>query len=220
VQDDPGGMDALLALGVKALPVVAVGEKFVIAQSLADVARLIGIDYDAGPELTPDELVRKLDAVLAAAARLVRQLPPERLPDDVKGRARSLRQLSYHIFRIVEAFLDVTIERGARLELDHLNAPVPDAMRSTGAIAEYGEGVRRRLAAWWAGEADRTLARTAEVYWGEQPLRDVLERTAWHPAQHVRQIASLLEEWGIAPDGPPTAEDLDGLPMPSQVWDA
>jgi len=212
-------MEALLRLGARSVPVVAVGERFVFAQSLADVAELIGIGYDATPQLSPDELVGRLDQVLAAAARLVRQIPADALEQDMRDRKRSLRQLSYHIFRIVEAFLDVTIEAGETLELDHLNATVPDDMRTTDQIAEYGEGVRGRLRAWWDKETDRSCARTVPVYWGDQPLHHVLERTTWHPAQHVRQVTALLEETGIAPDGPLTADDLAGLPLPQQVWD-
>lgn len=212
-------MDALLRLGVRSVPVVAVGEKFVFAQSLADVAELIGIAYDATPNLSPDDLVQRLDTVLAAAARLVRQIPAEKLPEDVRGRKRSLRQLSYHVFCIAEAFLKVTIEAGETLELDHINATVPDDMQTTDQIADYGDGVRRRLAAWWDGETDRACARTVPVYWGEQPLHHVLERTTWHPAQHVRQIAALLDEAGIVPDGPLSTADLADLPLPEQVWD-
>jgi len=212
-------MDALLRLGVRSVPVVAVGDKFVFAQSLADVAELIGVDYDATPDLSPDELVQRLDTVLATAARLVRQIPADALEKDVRGRRRSLRQLSYHIFRIAEAFLEVTIEVGETLELDHINAAAPGDMRTTEQISDYGDGLRRRLAAWWDGETDRACARTVPVYWGAQKLHHVLERTTWHPAQHVRQITSLLEEAGIAPDGALTAADLAGLPLPEQVWD-
>lgn len=212
-------MKALLDLGVRSVPVVAVGEKFVFAQSLADVAGLIGIDYDATPELSPDELVRRLDTVLAAAARLVRQLPPDRLGEDMRGRKRSLRQLSYHIFRIAEAFLEATIEAGETLTLDHLNATIPDDMQSTAEIADYGAAVRRRLRDWWDDETDRACMRTASTYWGAHPLHHVLERTTWHPAQHVRQIAAWLDEAGIAPDGPLSAADLAGLPLPEKVFD-
>ena len=212
-------MKALLGLGVRSVPVVAVGEKFVIAQSLADVAELIGIAYDATPELSPDELVHRLDTVLTAAARLVRQLPPDRLGEDMRGRKRSLRQLAYHIFRIAEAFLEATIEAGETLTLDHLNATVPDTMQSTAEIADYGAAVRRRLSGWWDNEAERACTRTVSTYWGAHPLHHVLERTTWHPAQHVRQIAAWLEEAGIAPDGALTAADLAGLPVPEKVWD-
>lgn len=212
-------MAALLRLGARSVPVVAVGEKFVIAQSLSDVAKLIGIEHDSTPALSPDELVRRLDNVLAAAIRLTRQIPEHALGRDVGNRKRSFRQFGYHIFRIVEAFLEDTIERGETLLLEHLNADAPDDIRDADDIAAYGEAVRRRLNDWWSAEPDRAAARTVPTYWGDQDLHQVLERTAWHPAQHVRQLAAQLPEIGVQPDGPLTAAELAGLPLPEKVWD-
>lgn len=212
-------MAALLRLGARSVPVVAVGDRFVIAQSLSDVAELIGIEHDSTPALSPDELVRRLDTVLTAAIRLARQIPQDALGRDVGNRKRSYRQFGYHIFRIVEAFLDDTIELGETLELEHLNADAPDGIRTGADIAAYGENVRRRLNDWWSAEPDRDCARIVPTYWGEQDLHRVLERTAWHPAQHVRQLAAQLPEFGVEPNGPLAAADLAGLPLPEKVWD-
>jgi hypothetical protein len=212
-------MDALHRLGAKSVPVVAIGEKFVFAQSLADVAGLLGLQHDATPQLSPDALVQRLDGVLAAAARLVRQLPADVLETDVRNRARSHRELGYHIFRLVEAFIDVAVATNPSLERTHLNQPAPDGMRSTDEIAAYGEEVRRLLAAWWRDEPDRGATRTIATYYGPQPLHHVLERITWHPAQHVRQIAMLLEDMDIPPDRPLGEAELAGLPLPEKVWD-
>jgi uncharacterized damage-inducible protein DinB len=212
-------MAALQSLGARSVPVVAVGDDFVFAQSLSDVAELLGIDYDSTPELSPDELVDRLDGVLAAAMRLVAQIPAEALGDDVMNRARSYRQLSFHIFEIVEAFLERTVKQGVTLELEHLNADAPDDIQTTADITAHGAAVRARLNAWWTSESDRDCRRIVRTYWGDQPLHHVLERTAWHPAQHVRQLAMLLPEFGITPDRPLTDLDLSGLPLPEKVWD-
>ena len=50
-------------------------------------------------------------------------------------------------------------------------------------------------------------------------MREVLDRTTWHAAQHVRQTMMILEQLGITPDTPLTADDLAGLPLPEKVWD-
>jgi hypothetical protein len=50
-------------------------------------------------------------------------------------------------------------------------------------------------------------------------MHEVLERTAWHCAQHTRQLMMLLEMLDIAPNGPLTPADLAGLPLPEKVWD-
>jgi hypothetical protein len=58
-----------------------------------------------------------------------------------------------------------------------------------------------------------------QTYYGEQPLHHVMERCTWHSAQHARQIIAVLERYGIAPDGPLTADDYAGLPMPAGLWE-
>jgi hypothetical protein len=54
---------------------------------------------------------------------------------------------------------------------------------------------------------------------GIQPMQLLFERTAWHSAQHVRQLMALLERYGIAPDRPLTKEDFAGLPLPERLWE-
>ena len=206
-------------LGADSVPVVALGERFVYGQSKAAVAEFLGLEYDETPQLAPDELVRRLDLVLATAQRLVSQLPAAHLDEDVLDRKRSYRQLSYHIFRIPEVFLDITIDAGGTIQRDDWNSPVPGDMTTMDDIVAFGGEMRSRLGRWWAEETDRDCARTVPTYWGDTTLHLVLERMTWHPAQHVRQIAMLLERFGIAPDGPLTPDDLDGLPLPEKVWD-
>jgi hypothetical protein len=109
--------------------------------------------------------------------------------------------------------------RGRTLDYEMLVAPPPAEMRTTGDIAAYGEGVRRSVLAWWNTRDDKTCSEDVPTYYGTQPLHEVLERTTWHPCQHVRQLMSLLERLGIPPDRPLSAEDLAGLPLPEGVWD-
>ncbi len=86
-------------------------------------------------------------------------------------------------------------------------------------IAAWGMSVREELHDWWDAETDRALQRLVPTYYGQRTMHDVLERTAWHAAQHTRQVMLMLETYGIAPDGALTAEDLAGLPVPDEVWD-
>ena len=57
------------------------------------------------------------------------------------------------------------------------------------------------------------------TYFGGTTRHEMLERTVWHTAQHVRQVASLLERAGVAPDRPLGGEELRGLPLTDKVWD-
>jgi hypothetical protein len=211
------GFADLRRLGARSVPVVSRGDKFVFAQSIGDVVTFLGLDAAPGPELSPKELVERLDLVLSAALRYTLQMPATELETMQPNRPRSHKALLYHIFRIPDAFLEMT--RGGTLEYEMLVAPPPEDMRTTGDIAAYGEAVRRGILAWWNARGDQTCSERVPTYYGAQPLHEVLERTTWHPCQHVRQLMALLERQGIAPDRPLTAEDLSGLPLPAGVWD-
>ncbi len=217
VLEREGAMDELQRLGARSVPVVARGGGFVFAQSLRDVETFLGLDAEAGPELSPAELVERLDRVLAAAGRLALQMPAGELETEMPNRPRSYRALIHHIFRIPDAFLEMT--RGATLTYEMLTQPPPAEMVTTADLAAYGDDVRRRVAAWWQARGEATCAERVPTYYGAQPLHEVLERTTWHPCQHARQLASLLERLGIRPQAPLTADDLQGLPLPGTVWD-
>jgi len=101
-------MGLLHSLGATSVPVVSRGDRFVYAQSLTAVAGLLELDVSVGPELTMPELADKMEIVLSAAERLWRQMPNARLGDKLPNRDRSFRVLGHHIFRIPEAFLEMT----------------------------------------------------------------------------------------------------------------
>ena len=80
--------------------------------------------------------------------------------------------------------------------------------------------VQGRFAAWWARAGrSQDFAAPADVYYGKQTLHEFLERTTWHALQHTRQLALVVETLGLEPDLPFGAADMDGLPLPSHVWD-
>ncbi len=218
VLESEDGRAQLHRLGARSVPVVARGEAFVFAQSIRDVVAFLGLDAAPGPELSPPELVDRLDLILSAAGRYTLQMPAAEFATQLPNRPRSYRALLYHIFRIPDAFLEMT--RGRTLDYEMLVAPPPAELRTTADIAAYGEGVRRGVRAWWNARGDKTCSEPVPTYYGAQPLHEVLERTTWHPCQHARQLMSLLERLGIPPDGPLSAEDLAGLPLPEGVWDA
>jgi hypothetical protein len=217
VHDDAAGLAALRALGARSVPVLARGSRFVFAQSLREVAGFLGLADIGGPALAPAALVERLDLVLAAAARYLGQLPEARLGDELPGRKRSYRELLHHIFRIPEAFLEA-VEGGALTHESLVVGPGPEQQGIDG-LASYGRGVRARVAAWGKGIEGRDAEVPVPTYYGEQPLHEVLERTTWHAAQHVRQVMMVLDGLDIAPERPLTAADLAGLPLPEQVWD-
>ena len=214
----PQAMEELREMGVRTVPVVARGRDYVFAQALEDVSRFIGRKFTI-ERLPPEALVQKWLAVLGAAQRHVMQLPAARLGQRATpGRDRSIRDLAYHVYQVPEAFLEA-IERGVEDLTTVYNAPPPADVRTVQQIRSYGLEVSERLHRWWEKLPDKSCRRTVKTYYGERPLHELLERCAWHSAQHARQIIALLEGFGIAPEAPLTAEDYAGLPMPAGLWE-
>jgi hypothetical protein len=217
VLEDPTGLDELRRLGARSVPVLSRGDDYVFAQNIGHVVKFLGLNEATGPVLSPAQLIARLNLFLAAAQRLIPQMPDDRLDTEVPNRPRSYRVLGHHIFRIPETFLEVA--NGAPLVYERLTARPPATMRGTADIVAYGADVQRRLGAWWDAKADKSARDKVQTYYGEQLLHEYLERTTWHVGQHVRQWIMLLGMAGIAADRPPGDADFADLPMPSQVWD-
>lgn len=215
VHGNEAGWAELRRLGPQTVPVVSKGDRFVFGQVLDDVAEFLGIEL-APQRLPASELVSRLDQVLAAAERGVRRLPAESLGRKLPGRDRSYRQLGHHIFRIPEAFLEAA--RGAPLTADRVNRDPPADMTSAARIADYGRRVQDALRGWWAGRTDRDCTSEMDTYFGRKPMHLVLERTAWHSAQHTRQLEMVLGLLGIEDRRLLGPEVLSGLPLPDDVW--
>jgi hypothetical protein len=220
VLNDAGGRERLLALGVRTVPVVARGSQYVFGQNIDDVAEFVGMQGGAHTPLSPDRLIAKWLDVYRAAQRHIRQLPEERLHERViASRDRSIRILAHHVFRIGEAFLETVVE-GAEFTAQAANVPPEEGTFTRGEeIARYGDRVLVRLSRWGAALADRSCKEKVKTFFGMQPIHGLLERSTWHSAQHARQLAAVLERFGIEPDGRLTAEDLDGLPLPKGLWE-
>lgn len=214
VEATPGAKAELARLGIPAVPAVVVGARAAHGWNPRALAELVGVPYAERPRLAPGELARRLDRILEKAARAMRQVPREHLEMTHPGRDRSVRQLGYHVFRLSLACRDALRER--RLPKTWLDEPAPPELADGAAIAAYGERVRGEVAAWLArpGAADGEV----ETYYGPQTGHELLERTTWHAAQHVRQLHAFLGRMGLAPEAPLTEEDLRDLPLPADLW--
>ncbi len=202
------------------VPVVTRGDRFVFGQNLEDVAEFVGLEGTGHTPLPSAKLIEKWVNVLRAAQRFLRQLPSERLNERViANRNRSIRLMCHHIFRIGEAFLEAA-EDGVEYTIQLATVPPKDGTYTTGdEIERYGDAVIARLDQWWAGLADKSCAQKAKTFYGLQPLHQLLERSTWHSAQHVRQLTAVLERLGLEPNGRLTPEDLAGLPLPERLWE-
>lgn len=218
VHNNPAGMAELAALGARSVPVVALGGKYTLCQSFNDVIKFLDLKTKLMDPLPPAQLVAKLEMVLNATIRYTRQFTPAQLHVVFRDRNRTPAGTTFHIFRVAEMGLQAA--QGIELKFEGFNDVPPDDWTAED-IAAWGEQVRDRVLAWWAQQQaqDPALDFTVPTYYGQRPMHDVLERTAWHAAQHTRQVMLMLESHGAAPDGPVTMADLAGLPVPDEVWD-
>lgn len=217
VAAEPSAMDQLRALGARSVPVVSRGSEWVYAQSLADIRRFLGLAAVKEAPLDPPTLVARINIVLPAAIRYVRQIPDSVLDAPFRNSWAPPRGLAHHVFRIVEAFLEAQAS-GQVLTNELIMQGTHDVVAGQDVIT-YGEQVLQRFNEWWAKLEDRECSQTVPTYYGDQPLHLVLERTTWHSAQHTRQLMVVIESLGMTIDGPLTAADLQGLPLPAKAWD-
>jgi glutaredoxin len=217
----PEAMQALAALGVRTVPVLARGDRYVFAQDLAEVARFVGLPY-ARARLPMPQLLERLERLVEVAARHAERWPVAALHDRLPERPRRQADLLYHVAMIVQGLLDATAPGGGgRLDYAYFERLPPQAMIEPQALA-----VELRRVAVVLHAAAPALAHAADTlpvstYYGERPLHEVLERTAWHVAQHLRQIHHLLADVLQQADAPALEPALlAGLPLPDKVWDA
>jgi glutaredoxin len=216
VAADPAAMKFLLSLGVRTVPVVVSGQDYVFAQSLEDVARFVGLEHSA-VRLPPETLVERWKLILDAAESAISRLPDEVLPmRPVQERARTVRDLAYHIYQVPDAFLQTVID-GLEDWTVVANIDAPSTI-SVDEIQAYGAKQRKRLDDWWDKLDDRSGTQPLKMFYGVHPLHNFLERSVWHSAQHTRQLYWWCEQLQI--DLPPkfTPELTEGLPLPEGLW--
>ncbi len=208
-------MAELERLGVRSVPVLSRGDQYTFGQSTRQIVDFLGLTEKSGPELSTDQLAARVTKFMDAALELIPLMPADRLDTHVPGRPRSYRTLAFHLFRVIDAFLDAN-ENVTLVQAMFREEPAADA--GTDALVAYGTKVRDRFRAWWQA-GDTAPSKTLQTYYGPQSLHELMERTTWHSGQHVRQYMMLLEKEGVTHHRPLVAADFAKLPMPQDVWD-
>ena len=203
-------------LGVPRVPAVTVGDRAVHGWNPAGYAALVGVDYNPVIKLSPSVLATRLDRVLAATEALVRVIPDERMEWTPPERNRPLADLGYHVFRLSLGFAE-GVDRNSFPETVHTET-APADLRTGDAVARFGALVRGRLSGWFAGAGPDEYERVVDTYWGPVVAHDLLERTTWHAAQHLRQLYILTARIDVQPPQPEPVDAYKDLPMPAAIW--
>jgi len=158
--------------------------------------------------LDPRELGRRLDDVLAAGERMIRDVPEADLDP-------ALRELAFSLFRLGLGFAD-GMDLG-RFPDDWRHETAPADLLDGASVARYGALVRGRLGGWFEGAGPREFARVIAVHDGPQPGHELLKRVTGAAAERLRALHDGLARRGFPPREPlPSA--LDGLPAPARPW--
>jgi DinB superfamily len=198
------------------VPAVSLGERAVHGWNPAGYAELLGVPYATATQLAPRELATRIDRILEAAQGLVARFDAAQLDVVPPERKRSVRDLAFHVFRVGLSFVD-TMDQGGMPDT-WFEERAPDGMHDGGDVARWGALVRGRIAGWFEGAGDDEFTRVLQIYYGPQGAHDLLERTAWHCAQHLRQLYVLAERMEVSPPEPLPTDAFKGLPLPDAIW--
>jgi glutaredoxin len=155
VLEDDTALDELARFGLRQVPIVVRGDDWANGQILRDVAKLCGIPLGNEKILPPPELHRRINTIINATQANVLQLPHSALSTHLPNRPRSYADLAYHIFNIVDAFVEH--EEGIPLVYEaYYRLPPPD-MQTPQGLADYGAHVAKRFNDWFAAMARRPI---------------------------------------------------------------
>lgn len=218
VREHAGAMEMLASLGARSVPVVSRGAQWTYAQELRELAAFLGLTLERQTLALP-QLIERVEALLASVQTSTLQLPRSMWEQGVAGRDdRTAIDIPFHIAQIVAGFLDAA--DGGELTYEHFERRPQGSARSSTAVAGELSAVHTRFSAWRVKSYKTTATSSVQTYYGSQPLSGVLERSAWHIAQHARQLEHLLVAGGVQPSSPLGDKALAGLPLPHGVWDA
>jgi glutaredoxin len=214
VAEHPERAEKLRGLGLFT-PAVCVGGRCVSGTGLDAVAALFGVSYDRIASLPPADLKTRYDAILDAACRYIVQLGDDGLATTLPDRDRPMLEVASQTVSVIRGFL-AAYHDGFH---DRQFAKLADNVRTVDDLIVRAAETRDLLHDWWDRDGfDDPLDRVIDTpWWGHRTLLEVMEREVWHSAQHTRQLMMAVQVLGIEVDGPLTAADLDGLPIPSGI---
>ena len=219
VLSDSEGRNELRRLGARSIPIVSKGDAFTYAQSIEDVARFVGRMDAVTDRLPPDVLFSKWTKVLSVALAITPLIPDDSFRSPLSPSVpRTYRDLSYHIFQVVDAFLQ-TVQDGLEDWTLVANIEPHQLIQNKHDTVKEGKELFEKLQHWWLTLEDKSCRKSLKMFYGEHPMHQFLERSTWHSAQHTRQLIALLSEKGIELPVKLDAEDYAGLPMPKQLWE-
>lgn len=246
ITSDPDAAQDLQGREIRSVPVVALGDDYVVGWDTTQVDALLGMGSEHVRLLPGAELVARAATLLAAAARYAQQLPSEHYDDSIPGSEQvqlpvvmpggtvlvredgryyvphaTNIQLARHAVGHGLKFLALAQEPDADYSdiSQWILIGEPDDSLDVRAIGELAAQMIKDVHAWWDQIPKPDLERLVSTHWGMQSLHRLLHSQVYSMTQHSRQLMSVLVDLGIEPDGPLDAGDYVGLQLPDGIWE-
>jgi uncharacterized damage-inducible protein DinB len=166
-------------------------------------------------------LAEKYDTMLGAAIRAIRQLSNEQLQQRLPWRERwMLRDLMMHVLSFPElAWLSHQHGSMSTDDMRASNTRLQD-IKTSGALAAYGEGVRQHIIAFLQSQDTAAFDRVVPAhYGGEVTVLELLTIILSHSTHHLKQAYWFIEhDLGVPLINPATDEDLEGIATPAALF--
>jgi uncharacterized damage-inducible protein DinB len=159
--------------------------------------------------------------MLGATLRAIRQLSDEQLQRRLPWRERwTLRDLIMHVLSFPElAWLSHQHGSMSTDDMRASNTRLQD-VRTSDALAAYGEGVRQQIIAFLQSNDTAAFDRVVPAhYGGEVTVLELLTIILSHSTHHLKQAYWFItNELGTPLVNPVTDEDLEGIATPTALF--
>jgi uncharacterized damage-inducible protein DinB len=166
-------------------------------------------------------LAQKYDTMLGATQRAIRQLSDAQLQQRLPWRERwTLRDLLMHVLSFPElAWLSHQHGSMSTDDMRASDARLQD-VRTSNAMAAYGEGVRQHIIAFLQSNGTVAFDRVVPAhYGGEVTVLELLTIILSHSTHHLKQAYWFIDhELGTSLVSPATDEDLEGIATPAALF--
>jgi uncharacterized damage-inducible protein DinB len=222
VATDEAARAYLQSRGITALPVTIIDDdEVIIGYYPKKLVPALKLDVQVDLSGKTSWLTEKYDTMLGAAVRAIRQLSDEQLQQRLPWRERwTLRDLMMHVLSFPElAWLS---HRHGSMSTDDMRASDTRLrdVKTSEAVAAYGEGVRRHIIAFLQSHDTAAFDRVVPAhYGGEVTVLELLTIILSHSTHHLKQAYWFIErELGIPLVNPATDEDLEGIATPAALF--
>jgi uncharacterized damage-inducible protein DinB len=222
VATDEAARTFLHGRGITALPVTIIDDdEVIIGYYPKKLIQALHLDVRVDLSGKTRWLAEKYDTMLGGTVRAIHQLSNEQLQQRLPWRERwTLRDLLMHVLSFPE--LAWRSHQHGSMSTDDMRAS--DArlheIRTSEAMAAYGEGVRQQIIAFLQSNDTVAFDRVVPAhYGGEVTVLELLTIILSHSTHHLKQAYWFItQELGMPLVNPATDEDLEGIATPAALF--